>query len=305
VARQDDLNWDDLRYFLRSVEARTLAGAARAIGVERTTVGRRLAALEQALGAPLVLRNQDGLELTPLGERLVPLAAEVERAILAVKHAVTSQTVRVRLAMPSGFPRLFTGALERLRKDHPELALEILSGSHPVDLAKGEADLAIRSGPIEDQELVVRRLSDSDWSLYASEAYLAKHGVPASVDALDGHQVIGFDPSFATSPQSLWLEPRARNATIVMRGREVADLLTAAVNGAGLAVLPCLFADAEPTLRRLTTEVTARRMMSLVYRREARLSAQVQAVIRFVIDVLAERAGAARAVEQGGEESTK
>jgi DNA-binding transcriptional LysR family regulator len=289
VAGPDDFDWDDLRYFLRSVEAKTMAGAARAIGVERTTVGRRLAALEQALGAPLVLRNQDGLELTPLGERLVPLVAEVERAVQAVRHAVTSQNVRVRLSMPSGFPRLFTGALGRLHQDHPGLSLEILSGSHPVDLAKGEADLAIRSGPIEDEELISRRLFDSEWSLYASEAYLAKHGTPASVDALDGHHLIGLDPSFSASPQAQWLEPRARNATIVVRGREVADLLAAAVNGAGIAVLPCLFADAEPALRRLTAEVIARRMISLVYRREARLSPQVQAVIRFVVDVLAER----------------
>jgi DNA-binding transcriptional LysR family regulator len=289
VGREDDLNWDDLRYFLRAVEARTMAGAARAMGVERTTVGRRLTALEQALGAPLVLRNQDGLELTPLGQRLVPLAAEVERAVRAVKDAVTSQNVRVRLAMPSGFPALFMGALDRLYKDNPGLSLEILSGSHPVDLARGEADLAIRSGPIDDQELVARRLFESDWSLYASEGYLARHGTPASVDELEGHQVIGFDPSFAGSPQAQWLEPRARKATTVVRGREVVDLLTAAVNGAGIALLPCLFADAEPTLRRLTAEVTARRTFSLVYRREARLSPQVQAVMRFVTEVLAER----------------
>jgi hypothetical protein len=69
VAAVDDFNWDDLRYFLRAAQTKTLAGAARSMGVERTTIGRRLSALERALGAALVLRGPDGLTLTPLGQR--------------------------------------------------------------------------------------------------------------------------------------------------------------------------------------------------------------------------------------------
>src|SRR4030095_9713363 len=86
VAAVDDFNWDDLRFFLRAAQTRTLAGAARSIGVEHTTIGRRLSALERALGAPLVLRGPDGLRLTPLGERLVPLGHAVERGRLDVRE---------------------------------------------------------------------------------------------------------------------------------------------------------------------------------------------------------------------------
>jgi DNA-binding transcriptional LysR family regulator len=289
VAKGAALDWDDLRYFLRAVEAGTMAGAARALGVERTTVARRLTALEQALGTPLVLRNLEGIELTPPGEALLPLAREVERALHAAVQAVTTQKVRVRLATPSGFSRLFSNALARLHQQHPEVALEISSGSTPVDLGKGEADLAIRSGPLTDKDLVARKLFDSEWSLYASADYLARRGTPADLDDLGGHDVVAFDDSFAPTPQAQWLATRLRGASVVMRSREMTDVLTAAVNGAGLAVLPCLFADVEPTLRRLTPAVLATRVVSLVYRREARQSPQVRAVINFVTEVVAER----------------
>jgi DNA-binding transcriptional LysR family regulator len=76
----DDVNWNDLRFFLRAAQAGTLAGAARAMRVDHSTIGRRLSALERSLGAPLVIRSSDGLHLTPLGENLVPLVEQVERA---------------------------------------------------------------------------------------------------------------------------------------------------------------------------------------------------------------------------------
>lgn len=92
------LNWDDLRTFLLAAQAKTLAGAERAAGVQHTTIARRLSSLENSLGAPLFLRRPDGLVLTPLGEMLVPLAREVERNVSALHEAVASRRSRVRLA---------------------------------------------------------------------------------------------------------------------------------------------------------------------------------------------------------------
>src|SRR6187401_1585892 len=96
----DDCDWDDLRYFLRAVQSKTLAGAARAMGVEHTTVGRRLSALERSFGAALVLRSAEGLKLTPLAERILPLVEDVERSVRVVREAVDSRMLRVRLAVP-------------------------------------------------------------------------------------------------------------------------------------------------------------------------------------------------------------
>jgi DNA-binding transcriptional LysR family regulator len=125
--------------------------------------------------------------------------------------------------------------------------------------------------------------------LYAADSYLARRGVPRDLDDLSGHDVIGFDPSLARVPAQ-WLEARSESANVVMRSREVTDMLAAAMSGVGLCALPCMVADVEPQLTRLTKELIARPSISLVYRREAELSREVRAVIRMVVDVMRENA---------------
>ncbi len=279
AADDDELDWDNLRYFLRAAQAGTLAGAARAMGVDHSTIGRRLAAVERAFGAPLVIRAPDGLHLTPLGASLLPLVEQVERSVLAVQGRASQRQARVRLAMPTGFTKLFTSHLESLRAAHPQLTLELLTGAKVVDLLKGEADLAIRSGPIIDQELIARPIGG--------------HPAPPDPDELSGHDVIGYDLALAEVPAAKWVEARLRGgATLALRSREMTDMLAAALGGVGVAALPCLIGDDEPGLVRLTPRVLATRELTLVYPREARLAQPVQAVIRFVIDVM--RANAAR-----------
>jgi DNA-binding transcriptional LysR family regulator len=280
------LDWDDLRYFLRAVQAKTLAGAARTMGVEHTTLGRRLSSLERAIGASLMLRGPEGLRLTVLGEKAAPLVADVERSVQRLLELIASEKTRVRLALPSGMTRYFTAGISKLCQDNPGLSLELVSGARPVDLMRGEADLAIRSGPVLTKELVTRKLCESGWSLYAAESYVKRKGAPKDPNDLSGHEVIGYDQSLAGVPAAQWLEARSAKATVVLRSREMTDMGTAAVSGLGLAVLPCGMGSALPTLRRLTDRVVATRMMSLVYRREAKLSPDVRAVIRFVIQTM-------------------
>jgi len=291
VARSDDLQWDDLRYFLHAIQSKTLAGAARSMGVEHTTIGRRLSALERALGAALVVRGPDGLTLTPTGEAIVPLVREVERAVAAVEERVRSQKVRVRLAIPSALTGFFTAGLSELRRNHPQISLEIASGSRPVDLKNGEADLAIRAGPIGDEELVARKLCTVGWSLYGSEPYLKRRAAPTDVNDLSGHELVGYDSSLAATPAAKWVDERAASAVIVLRSREITDMLAAALSGVGLALLPCAVADAESKLTRLTNDVLVTREVALVFRREALLSEHVRTVIEFVTEIM--RANAA------------
>lgn len=295
-----ELDWDDLRYFLGAARAGTLAGASRAMRVEHTTIGRRLSSLEETLGAPLVLRGPEGLKLTPLGEAVVPLVEEVERAVGRVRERASARRARVRLAVPSGFTTLFSSHVAELQREHPKLSLELVSGAHPVDLKKGEADLAVRVGAIADKELIARKLCDSGWALYAADSYIGRRGVPSDLDDLGGHDVIGFDPSLARVPAAKWLEARSVQANVAMRSREVTDMLAAALNGVGLCALPCMVADPEPKLIRLTPSLIAKPPLSLVYRREAKLSAEVRAVIRMVVDVMRENADRIRGTGGAG-----
>ena len=300
MARPDGFDWDDLRYFLRAAETSSLSGASRAMGVEHTTIGRRLTALERSLGAPLVVRGPEGLKLTLLGTQVAPLAEEVERGIAAINDLVAVQKARVRLATPSGFAQLLSESLVQLRADHPGISLEIVGGARSADLRRGEAHLALRVGPIEDQDLVARKLCETGFSLYAAEAYLARRPPPADVDDLAGHEIIGFDPILAPSPAARWIEEHAAGAAIVMRIREMTDVLSAAREGIGLAMLPCILGDEEPSLARLTPRVLASSPLSLVYSREARMSEPVRAVIGFVTTVVRRHARRFRGVRHSG-----
>jgi DNA-binding transcriptional LysR family regulator len=286
MAATDKLNWDDLRFFLRATQAKTLAGAARSLGVEHTTVGRRLSALERSLGAALVLRGPEGLSLTHLGEGVLPLALALERDLQAIVELASRQIERVRLAVPSGFTNFFTPRIAALRETHPRLSLELLSGARMVDLKLGEADLAVRVGRVDDEELIARKLGVVGWSLYASSDYLERHPAHADPTDLSGHEIIGYGVGLSSVSAAKWLDDHAAGATVVLRSS--AGMLEATVSGVGLALLPCYLGDFEACLVRLTPAVLATRNVSLVYRREARLAGPVRAVIDFVVEAMRE-----------------
>jgi DNA-binding transcriptional LysR family regulator len=295
MAKPPELDWNDLRYFLAAARAGTLAGAARSLGVEHSTIGRRLSALEDALGAPLVTRSPEGLALTSAGEKVVPLVEEIERAVLAAREMVATDKTRVRLATPSGFSRVLSPHLGPFQERHPGITIELLGASRMVDLKKGEADVAIRQGPSTDEDLVAKTIGEVSWSLYATEAYLARRPAPADPRALAGHDLLAFEAALSAVPGAKWIAEHGQGANIVMRCRELADMLAACAAGLGLAVLPSMAAALEPSLKRLTGESLGGSKLYVVYRKEALIAAPVKAVVDFVMEVMREYlAGAAR-----------
>jgi DNA-binding transcriptional LysR family regulator len=292
VASDGGIEWDQLRYFLAALRAGSLSAAARALEVEHSTIRRRLLGLEQSLAVPLFNRSPDGLSPTPLALELLPLLEEMERAALAITERVQSRKTRVRLATPSGFGRLLGPHLADFHAAHPGIVLEILGGSRPVDLKRGEADLAIRQGPVvEDDDLVCRPIGDVGWSLYAAEAYLQRHPAPADPRQLAGHDLLGFESGLGKVPGARFVEQHGAGANIVLRSRELVDILDACQAGLGLAVLPCLAAITYPALRRVTSEVFASSRLNLVYRKEVLVSDPVKSALEFVAAVLREYAG--------------
>ncbi|HEV8315676.1 MAG TPA: LysR family transcriptional regulator [Burkholderiaceae bacterium] len=141
------LDWNDLHCFVCAAQSRSLAGAARALGVNHATVGRRLSALEKALGAALFARSAAGLQLTPLGEDLLPLAEEAECAMRAFGERAATHRARVRLAMPSGFSRLFAPVLRT--REMTEMLAAATSG----------AGLALLPCLLGDEEALLTRLT--------------------------------------------------------------------------------------------------------------------------------------------------
>ncbi|WP_192249036.1 LysR family transcriptional regulator [Mesorhizobium silamurunense] len=233
-------------------------------------------------------RHDDAAEVTPLGQRLLPLCEDLERAIEAMTALARSGTRRVRLALPTGFSPFFAERMAAFRKACPGIGLDLTSGSRPVDLRHGEADLAVRIGIVVDETLVARKLCVSGWSLYASRVYLDR--LPVDPRRLSGHEIIGFHDSLAGVPGARWVEAYGKGATIVFRVAEMTEMLAAALGGAGLAAMPCMLAEPEPRMVRLTPDILGSHPVSLVYRREIGDEAPVRAVIRFVTAVVRDHA---------------
>jgi len=292
------LDWNDVRYFLAIGEAGTLAGAGRALGVQHSTVARRLDAVERALGVSLFTRTPDGLILTEAGREILPLAQEAGRALSAIERRVGGGDTRiegnVRLATSEAFSGLMIRMLAELKVDHPGLTVDILSGNQALDLTRGEADIAVRMVATNQPDLISRKIGETGWSLYAAESYVRRSGIPVSATDLAGHDLIDFDEAMAGTPGAEWLRQHGRGARVVLRGNSIISVLNAAVAGMGVAGLPCIFADAEPDLRRLTAATIGSRDVWLVYHPTVGRIARVRAVIDFVIRFVDERAAKLR-----------
>jgi DNA-binding transcriptional LysR family regulator len=292
------LDWNDLRYFLAVCRAGSLVGAGRSLGVRHSTVGRRIDALEAALGASLFMRAPDGFALTDAGRSIVPPAEDAERAVMAVERRVAGGDRRVdgivRVATSESFSGFLMRRLPELQAEHPTLTVEVLSGNASLDLMRREADLAVRFMETTQGDLVSRRLCDAGWSLYASEAYLARAASPKAPTDLARHDVIGFDETMARSPGAVWLDEHRAGARIAVRCNSLMSALSASIAGMGVAVLPCFLAEAEPSLRRLSDEVLAARAIWLVFHPDVAEIRRVRTVIDFVAAIVGREAATFR-----------
>jgi DNA-binding transcriptional LysR family regulator len=283
-------DWNDYRYFLAVARQGTLAGAARDLGVEHTTVSRRIAALEAALATKLFVRTRDGFVLTEGGREAL---ARVERAAAELEHLerdigeANECRGTVRVTTSEGFAPYVIKSLVSLRERYPDILVEVHANNSVADLTRNEADLAIRVAPTPHKELLMRKVGSIGWGLYGSEAYFARAGMPACTTDLAGHDMIGFDELRASIPGAQWLEAHAKKSRIVMRGNGIIAALNAAMSGLGLAIVPCFIAAGESSLRRVPGEPIGSRDVFVVVHPDVAKLARVRAVMDFFIDRIA------------------
>jgi DNA-binding transcriptional LysR family regulator len=284
-------DWNDLRPFLAVARTGSFAAAARSLGLQHSTVSRRVEALEHTLGTRLFHRTPTGATVTEAGRHLLPLAVKAETALTALATAATGQMRPLRLSMPTGFAPLLAPALIAFQDRHPHLSVEVLATSQPSDIAAGSADIALRVAPTADAALVVRTIGQIGLSLYASPAYLRAHPVADPVD-FAGHSLIGLHPDLAATPAAAWIGRHAGAATVVMRLSQMADLCATAAGGAGLALLPCVLADGMGDLVRVMPGVLVRQPLTLVCRRDVAEDPAGRRVIAMLTRAIKARASA-------------
>ncbi len=284
-------DWDDLKHLLAVARHGSTLAAGRALGLDQSTVQRRLAELERRIGQPLVKRQQSGYRLTAFGEALLPHAERIEQAVtvfeqqIAIAAAEVAGIVRVTCPEPIVYRITQSPLLERFKARHPALQVHFVMADRYVDLAKGEADVALRSGDTDDGALVGRKIGDSIWAIYASRTYIERHGRPERVEDLASHALVGFDDTLAKHRLSTWLREVAPHAELVARSNSVLGLVYSAKAGVGVAPLPIALGDSEPDLVRVIEPIAElTRVWRMLTTAELRHTPRVAAFFDFIVD---------------------
>lgn len=247
-------DWNDLRFFLAVAETGSTLGAGKTMKVSQTTAARRIAALERDLGLSLFERSPAGYRLTPVGEAVLEKARAVEATAAEFADAAASQardlSGTVKLTTIDIYALTFLAPiLNRLHEALPAIRIEVDTSQETLDLAAGEADVAIRTRPDpKGGGLVGRRIGDNRWTVYCSRNYADAHGVPRSREALAGHDFIGGGGTNFWPPYLAWLRANNLEDAVTMHHGTGMGILSAVRAGAGLAVLPSFFADRDPDL---------------------------------------------------------
>jgi DNA-binding transcriptional LysR family regulator len=280
--------WDDLKHFLAFARSGSMQAAGKALGVNQSTVQRRIAELERHIGRRLVERHLGGYRLTALAGALRSAAEDVEAAVTAFERHLAASDKD-----PTGTIRLTCGSTvaDRLRRTplidafharYPGLRVELVISDRSLDLAKGEADIAIRVGEPRDEALVCRKITDVSWSVYASHAYVERHGRPDNLDDLQDHLIVDCDGSIADYPGARWIRSVAPHATVATRSDHWQGLMLAVKAGAGLAALPHFQGASESELVRVIDNIGLVLPFYLLMHRDMQQTPRVRAFADFV-----------------------
>lgn len=287
----DQLNWDDLKYFLVLSRTGSVSAAGRLLSVKHTTVSRRIQMLESQLGARLFDRSHQGYRMTPMAEALLEQVEHVETCVRQIYLQASGQDTQLsgRLNLTVAYElanRLLIPYLNRFCERYPQIDLQLMMSKALLDLSAVEADLAIRMTATPPEALVGRELSPLRHGIYGVDSLLARFESPSV--ALQKVPVILFEDEL--SPPD-WVEQHFPNAKVVMRVDDVGSMAAAVRSGMGLAKLPCLIGDTEPQLKRLRLPISPSRWgIWLLHHPDLRNTAKVQACKSFLMALFEEHA---------------
>lgn len=288
-----DLSWDDFRYAKAIAKTRSLGGAANLLGVNHSTVFRRLAQIEHRLGSRLFERRRSGYVLTPCGEEMVGLAERMDEDIVAFERKVTGHDLR-----PSGELRVTTSdtllvhllspLLAGFRRAYPEIVLDVVVANEPLNLSKRDADIAVRATDRPPEALIGRRVAGIAWAIHGP-ADLAGQPFDPVAD-LRRFDWIGLGDSLGGLKAARWLKERVGDDTVVYKVNTVLGLAEAAACGIGLALLPCFVGATTPGVVRLAPpDPEIEGTLWLLTHPDLRHTARVRAFLDFAAAEIARR----------------
>ena len=287
------LSWDDFRYVKAIADTRSLAGAAEALGVNHSTVFRRLGQIEQQLGSRLFERGRAGYALTTCGEQMVELAERMDEDIITFERKVTGQDLR-----PSGELRvttsdvvllhLLTDVLVGFRRAYPEIVLDIVVSNQRLNLSKRDADVAVRATYHDPDPLAGSKVARIAWAVFGPAARAANRSIPrATARTTTGSR----SPiTIAIAKAMKWLKDHVGEKRIVYKVNTMLGLAEAAAGGVGLVLLPCFVGSAVPGLAQLSPPLPELEgELWLLTHPDLRNTARVRAFLDFCADEIAKR----------------
>jgi DNA-binding transcriptional LysR family regulator len=286
------MDWDDLRYVLAVAGAGSLAGAARALGVNHTTVLRRIAAAEKRLGVRLFERLRGGYLPTAAGEELIEAARHIDAAVTDLGRRLAGRDLRlsgvVRVStVDTLVASLLPEILAAFRERHPGIQVEVAVTNVMANLTRRDADVAIRAANDPHETLVGRRAGTIAFAIYGSRTYLAtrRAGTP-----LDQHRWVAPDDSMAATSIGRWMRTALPEAEVALRADSLVTMRQAAAAGLGVAPLPCYLGDGTDGLVRMHPTIAAMATgLWILTHADLRETARVRAFTAFVAEAFAER----------------
>lgn len=285
-------HWDDLRHFLAVARHGSLAAASRDLGVNQSTVFRRIGQLETSLSARLFDRQARGYALTAIGEEMLQLASKVEDDILAVYRTVASADLEprgtVHITTLDEVLERIAPDLQQFRERYPGIHLNVNTELRIFSLSRREADVAIRPGDAPTEpDIIGRKLVGLRMAAYVSPDYLKGRKPPRRMSELSGHHLIGFGES-RRDAQTFGKIPD--DAPIVYRANSMNGQAIAARAGIGVAMLPTFVGDPDPHLRRLFLKQpaaeTAESHLWILIHADLRQTARVRAFVDFITEAV-------------------
>lgn len=299
------MNWDDLRYFLAVAGAGSLSGAGQQLGVNTTTVLRRVASLEDDLGSRLFERERTGYRLTAAGEKLVEALEPVDRRLSALPRdfAATGEGNDGTVCLSASeilASHIIAPGLIAFRDAHPGLELELVtdlriggsSAAPRIGNPLKDVDVALRAARPTQGDMLMRKVGDMAYGLYASPAYLEAKGEPQQMAELAGHDIIGFPHAEMPLGPVWWLSRAEKVARVAFRSSSVTARAEAARLGAGLTALPCIYGDQESELTRVFgPDMLGALELWLMARNDLAQLAHVRAVMEYLVEAVKRHRG--------------
>ncbi len=286
-------DWDDLRIFLALARARRSSVAAQMLGIDVTTLSRRLARLQQRVNASLFETVGNERRLTERGEALFAHAESIESAALAAMGDVTGESSslsgHVRLSVAEGFATwVLAPALPAFQRSHQDIRLDLVTASGFLNPSKREADIAVMLARPRSGRLIAAKLGNYRLRLYCAAHYLDSAPAPAGIEDLRDHPLIGYVPEFIYSPELDYLSEVGVGLAATMRSTSINVQYRLIASGAGIGVLPAFIGDRDPALvALLADEVAIRRSFWMVTHSDVRRLARIEAVANWLKESVA------------------